>query len=794
MNVIGACKELLTQDHDVTAVEGWTQVLQEIRTENDRQVRGFVRIAGRSDVRVPAGSASTVKVTGLQHGECNQAMIEALTTILPGNLLVVNTLSQAVKGNYVVRIVNMGTQDVWLKPRTRVGWLQEVDTEKGEHNKEFDFRQVAVDEVEVNIGFEPGVKSDLDESNESPFPVDLSHLVDVCSKTQLGKLRALLEKHAKVFATDDESLGYTETVRHRIRLKDDIPVSQPYRGIPPTQYEEVKEHIKKLLRKGIIKESMSPYVSPIVLVRKKDQSLRLCVDYRHLIAKTVRDAYPLPRIEESLDRLHGAKWFSVMDLASGFNQVAMEEQDREKTAFSTPMGLFECLRMPFGLTNSPATFQRLMQLVLGDQMFQILLVYLDDIIVYSQTFEEHLDRLDVVFSRLGKHGLRLKPEKCHFFKREVRYLGHLVSEHGVSPDPDKVAAVANWEVPKTVKELQRFLGFASYYRRFIEHFSQIAKPLHEVVAKLTKNHKKRDKPIGELWDDKCQGAFEELRMKLTSTDVLGYSDYTKPFVLETDASFKGLGAVLSQEQDGRLRVIAYASRSLRGSEKNMENYSSFKLELLALKWAITEKFRDYLIGSTFTVYTDNNPLSYIQSTAKLGAIEQRWAGQLALFSFQIKYRSGRSNRNADALSRQSRSEDIEVNSVALPQKLREEILTVAIDHYHLEVNQVAGEVRRPPEMTSETLPSFTPTEISELQRKDPVINRFLHYWNLKRKPSYQERKQEPHDVLTLLRQWDRIDAEDGVWYRTVHDPKEGNFKQCLLPLVLRKKVMESLHD
>ena len=204
---------------------------------------------------------------------------------------------------------------------------------------------------------------------ESPFPVDLSHLVDVCSKTQLGKLRALLEKHAKVFATDDESLGYTETVRHRIRLKDDIPVSQPYRRIPPTQYEEVKEHIKKLLRKGIIKESMSPYASPIVLVRKKDQSLRLCVDYRHLNAKTVRDAYPLPRIEESLDRLHGAKWFSVMDLASGFNQVAMEEQDREKTAFITPMGLFECLRMPFGLTNSPATFQRLMQGVLGDQMF-----------------------------------------------------------------------------------------------------------------------------------------------------------------------------------------------------------------------------------------------------------------------------------------------------------------------------------------------------------------------------------------------------------------------------------------
>lgn len=393
MNVIGACKELLTQDHEVTVVEGWTQILQERRADNDHQVRGFARVAGRSDVRVPAGSVSTVKVTGFhrQHGECNQTMIEPLTTTLPGNLLVVNTLSQAVKGNYMVRIVNMGSQDVWLKPRTRIGRLQDVDIEEEEPNREFDFRQVTVDEVEVNISFESGVKSDVDESKEPPLPVDFSHLVNVCSKTQLDKLRALFEKHAEVFAKNEESLGYTETVRHRIRLKDDIPVSQPYRRIPPTLYEEVKEHIKTLLRKGIIKESMSPYASPIVLVRKKDQSLRLCVDYRHLNAKTVRDAYPLPRIEKSLDRLHGAKWFSVMDLASGFNQVAMEEKDREKTAFITPMGLSECLRMPFGLTNSPATFQRLMQGVLGDQMFQILLVYLDDIIVYSQTFEEHLD-------------------------------------------------------------------------------------------------------------------------------------------------------------------------------------------------------------------------------------------------------------------------------------------------------------------------------------------------------------------------------------------------------------------
>ena len=337
-------------------------------------------------------------------------------------------------------------------------------------------------------------------------------------------------------------------------------------------------------------------------------------------------------------------------MESGFNQIGVTEEDKAKTAFITPFGLFEYNRMPFGLCNAPACFARLMQACLNEQIFQILLVYLDDILIFSKTFEEHLERLEMVLKRLREHGLKLKLEKCTFLRRRVTYLGHEVSGAGIAPDPQKIAVVQEWPVPQTVKELRTFLGFASYYRRFIESFAKIAAPLHQLVNNSLhelKVNKKLLRPFKEKWNEECQKTFESMLEKLTTAPVLGYVDYTKPFIVETDASHDGLGAVLSQEQDGRRRVIAYASRRLRPPEKNMQNYSSRKLELLALKWAVTEKFRSYLLGKEFVVYTDNNPLSHPQS-AKLGAMEQRWAAELALFSFKMKYRPGRANGNAYA--------------------------------------------------------------------------------------------------------------------------------------------------
>ena len=303
----------------------------------------------------------------------------------------------------------------------------------------------------------------------------------------------------------------------------------------------------------------------------------------------------------------------------------MDEKDRPKTAFITPFGLFEYLRMPFGLTNAPASFQRLMQRCFNDYIFQILLVYLDDIIVYANSFEEHLQRLDKVLTRLREHGLKLKPSKCTFLAEKITYVGHELSSNGVSPNPDKISAVADWKQPTGVKELRSFLGFCGYYRRFVNQFAQIAGPLHELVNSCLhelKVNKRLSVPFAHRWSRECQAAFEELKERLTSAPVLAFPDFTQPFRLETDASNDGLGAVLSQLRDGKYRVIAYASRRLRPTERNMQNYSSMKLELLALKWAVTEKFRSYLLGAEFEVFTDNNPLSHLQ-TAKLGAVEQR---------------------------------------------------------------------------------------------------------------------------------------------------------------------------
>lgn len=547
-----------------------------------------------------------------------------------------------------------------------------------------------------------------------------------------------------------------------------------------------------------------------MLVRKTDGSLRLCVDYRKLNAKTRRDAFPLPRIDESLDALGGAEIFSTIDLASGYHQVSVHEKDRHKTAFITPFGLYEYHRMPFGLCNAPATFQRLMQSIMSDLVFHIALVYLDDLLVYSATFSDHLVRLETVFKRLRDTGLKIKVEKCHFLQSEVRFLGHRVSAQGVSTDPEKVNAVKQWPIPSTPKELRSFLGFCSYYRRFIEGFSQIAGPLHDLVnACLRENGSIRVKqPLEHSWSPLCQSAFEQLKEKLTSAPTLGYPNFALPFVLETDASNLGLGAVLYQHQEGRKVVIAYASRRLRGAEQNDRNYSSMKLELLAMKWAVTEKFRSYLLGSKFTIITDNNPLCHL-TTAKLGAIEQRWAAQLAVFDFDVKYRPGRCNTAADALSRRPGLDEVEPEvedqeydgCVALCNSLRTgtvlELDLVAAGIESGKVWQLQASVASEDDCDCEntpTLPGYSKAELSQFQETDPTLSVFRKFWRRKKKPTHQERVELSKPVLSLLKQWKKIREKEGLLYRVIEDGHTGKCHQMLLPACLTEQVLKSVHD
>ena len=308
--------------------------------------------------------------------------------------------------------------------------------------------------------------------------------------------------------------------------------------------------------------------------------------------------------------------------------------------------------MAFGLTNAPATFQRLMEHCMGEMNLKECLIFLDDILIFSETFEEHIFRLEAVFGRLKQHGLKRKPSKCEFFKTSVGYLGHVMSQNGVETDPDKIEALSSWPEPNNVKELRSFLGFTGYYRRFIKDYARIVKPLNDLLighpTHSSADQKKKKSITPWQWGPAQQSAFDTVKEKLSSPPVLSYADFAKPFVVHTDASLDGLGAVLYQEQNGMERVIAYASRGLRNSEKL---YPAHKLEFLCLKWAVTEKFHDYLYGNIFTVCTDNDPLTYVLTSAKLDATGHRWLASFGTYNFQLKYKSGKTNGDADSLSR-----------------------------------------------------------------------------------------------------------------------------------------------
>ena len=395
-----------------------------------------------------------------------------------------------------------------------------------------------------------------------PVPNHLKPLVDGVSEQvsveQKSSLHNLIAEYADVFVGPDGMLGRTDKVKHVIDTGDSKPIKLPPRRLPLSQKEVVKKEIDRMLAEDVIEPSDSPWAAPIVLVTKKDGTPRSCVDYRKLNAITRKDAYPLPRMDDSLDALSGAKWFSTLDLASGYWQVALDENDREKTAFASYKGLFQFKVLPFGLSNSPASFMRLVQVVLHGMTFEQCLAYLDDIIVIGSTFDSALENLKLVFERFREANLKFKPSKCSLFQKHVSYLGHVVSEDGIKCDPKKVESVKNWPTPKNVSEVRSFLGTASYYRRFIKNFSSIAYPLSQLTQK--------NKPF--TWSQTHHEAFDKLKTHLTTSPILTYPSRDGTFILDTDASSYGIGAVLSQLQDNTEKIIAYASKTLNKPQRH----------------------------------------------------------------------------------------------------------------------------------------------------------------------------------------------------------------------------------
>lgn len=655
-----------------------------------------------------------------------------------------------------------------------------------------------VTDVTQNSHLESSIDPGLFNFGSSPLPASWKK-----------RLAQKLAERTKVFSVEEWDVGLTRGVEHRIRLSDTRPFRERSRRIAPADIDDVRRHLQELLAAGIIKEARSPYASPIVVARKKNGKIRMCIDYRTLNARTVPDQYTVPRIDDALDCLTGSCWFSVLDLRSGYYQIPMLEEDKEKTAFICPLGFYQFERMPQGITGAPATFQRLMESVVGDMNLLQCLVYLDDIIVFSRTLEEHEERLLKVLDRLEEFGLKVSIDKCQFCQTEVKYVGHIVSAAGVSADPDKIKAVAQWKAPTSLKALQSFLGFCGYYRRFIANYSSIVCPLTDLTRGYAPTQKgrpaksnqatpylSRAEPFGDRWTPDCDEAFKKIKDCLTNAPVLAFADPTKPYILHVDASFDGLGAVLNQEYPEGLRPVAFASRKLSASERN---YPVHQLEFLALKWAVIDKFHDYLYGAHFTVRTDNNPLTYVLSSAKLNACGHRWLAALSTYTFGIQYRPGRENVDADLLSRNATGEDGWIS----PSGVKAVCKQVMLRRYPGAVMRCVDTLGASPQciplayvhptwVSDRSVGQLNLKDLQVAQDQDVAISQV-------KQAIVSGHKLAPvspdnSEVRFLQKEWPRLIQRQGVLYRKVSRTLGKEMLQLVLPQSLRCQVLKSLHD
>lgn len=479
-------------------------------------------------------------------------------------------------------------------------------------------------------------------SRSSDLPAILSHDVNINKKItsdQKDAILKLINRYRNCFAQNLSELGCTNVSEMEIKLSDQTPIAyRPYR-LSHSEREKVREMVQELLDNDIVEESNSPYASPIILVSKKTGGSRLCVDFRALNRKTIKDHFPMPRIDDQLDLLNGNKFFSGLDLASGYYQIPMKEESRHLTAFITPDGLYQFKKMPFGLVNSPSVFQRTINRVLGNARFHSALAYMDDILIPSKTFEEGLERLENVFQLLQNSGLTLNINKCSFFQENLEYLGYEISEMGIRPGKLKINAVENFPTPSNVHEIRQFIGLASYFRKFIHNFAMIARPLTDLTRKNSSWH----------WGPEQENSFRELKQHLIQRPLLGIYDPKKPTYLHTDASKYGLAGILMQKDNDSspLKPIAYFSRKTSVDE---QTYHAYELETLAVV-ASLQRFRVYLLGIKFTLVTDCIALRASLTKRDLIPRVARWWIVLQEYDFEIQYKPGCTLSHVDALSR-----------------------------------------------------------------------------------------------------------------------------------------------
>ena len=488
-----------------------------------------------------------------------------------------------------------------------------------------------------------------------------------------------------------------------IELEEEAkPVAKPAFRLSPAEMDELKKQLSLLLEKGLVRPSVSPWGAPVLFAPKKDGGLRMCLDYRALNKLTVKNKCPIPRIDEIFDRLQGAQHFTSLDLRSGYYQIRMRDTDIPKTCIRTRYGSFEFLVMPFGLTNAPSTFQAVMNDVFREYLDDFVMVYIDDILIFSRTEEDHFRHVKLILTRLRQHKLFAKLSKCEFNRASLPFLGHVVGQNGVEMQQSKVQALAAWPRLTTVTEVQSFLGLANYYRRFIRDFARISAPLSE----LTK------KGVPFEWGGDQENSFQNLKDAVKSAPVLQLADPAKPYIVTCDASDVGIGAVLEQESENGPHPVAFASRKLSGAERN---YPVHERELLAIVYALKE-WRPYLHGSRFVIKTDHHPLRYLDTQTNLSKRQMRWMETLQEYDYEIVYVQGKFNVVADALSRISESPSSELYAGEEEEEFSE---AVAVN--------VVGTVSRPmlsKSMVSELLRAYKADKNTRKDFENPEDGRF----------------------------------------------------------------------
>ncbi|KAK6172537.1 hypothetical protein SNE40_016172 [Patella caerulea] len=613
---------------------------------------------------------------------------------------------------------------------------------------------------------------------------------------QAGILESLVTEFHDIFAVNDSDVGCFSGITHHIDTGNAKPIRQPPRRTPLGFQTEEKGHLRQLLDNGTVVPSTSEWASPVVLVRKKDGGVRWCIDYRKINDVTTKDSYPLPNISDCLDTLAGASIFTTLDLQTGYHQIEVAPEDQNKTAFTTRYGLFEYTRMPFGLCGAPGTFQRAMELVLRGLQWDHVLIYLDDVIIASDNFEDHVEHLREVFKRFRNFNLKLKSRKCKLCQDKVLFLGHYVSADGIEANKDLIAVVSDWPIPQNVKQLQAFLGLTNYYRRFIPEYADKAEPLYQLLKK----------DVSFEWSISQHNAFELLKQSLTRPPVLSFPLPQETFILDTDASNVAVGAVLSQTQNGEERVISYGSKRLGPAQ---ERYCVTRRELLAIV-TFTDKYKHYLLGRRFILRTDHGSLTWLYRFKSPQGQLARWLEQLSQFDMIIQHRSGKLHGNADSLSRYPFDEECDCYNAGtylsrLPcggcryctrvhdqwakfESDIDDVLPIAVRHvrdrgYVIE-EQPSGE---------SWLEGYDSAEISQFQQDDPVL-KILHTWLTDAPPIDKQHLFSENPALRHF--WlcfPQLVLTNNVIFYTWKD-ESGNRSLLLVPNKLKRIVLELCHN